>query len=301
MEIEQLPVAVIGLGDIARKAYLPVLGTRADLRLRLMTRNRDRLAELGAAYRVPESARFTELAAVLDGDAGEGPPAAAFVHVATVAHLDVVTTLLDAGVPTYVDKPLVDNLADARALAAHSERTGTPLMVGFNRRHAPSYVAAARAPRETVILQKNEADAPGGVRDLVFDDFIHVADTLRFLAPGPIEDVAVSGRVEDGLLEHVALTLSGPGFTAFGAMNRRAGRKGERLQVLGDGHALEIADLVDLAVGASGWAPVARVRGVEQICEHFLAAVRGQTEFPPLQDALATHELCEQVVERLDG
>jgi virulence factor len=258
-----------------------------------VTRNRERLAEVGAAYRIPKACRFTDLAAALDPATTQ----AAFVHVATAAHVDTVTTLLDAGVPTYVDKPLADNLADARALAEHSERTGTPLMVGFNRRHAPAYVAAALAPRETVILQKNEADAPGAVRHLVFDDFIHVVDTLRFLAPEPIDEITVSGRVEDGLLEHVALTLSGPGSTAFGAMNRRAGRKGERLQVIGDGHTLEIHDLTE---GPTGWTPVGRVKGVEQICEHFLAAVRGETEHPDLQDALATHELCELIVERLE-
>jgi len=239
------------------------------------------------------------LRALLDPDTGGGPPDAAFVHVATVAHVEIVTRLLDAGVPTYVDKPLADTLADARALAAHSERTGTPLMVGFNRRHAPAYAAVASAPRETVILQKNEADAPGTVRDIVFDDFIHVVDTLRFFAAaGNATDMTVSGRVEDGMLEHVALTLSGPGFTCFGAMNRRAGAKVERLQVIGDGHH---RDIVDLADGPTGWTPVGRVRGIEQICEHFLAAVRGQTRFPDLQDALVTHELCEQVVERLEG
>lgn len=294
MDNELLPVAVIGLGGIARSAYLPVLGTRADLGLRLMTRDRTRLDALGAAYRVPEQCRFTEMDALLE----EAPPRAAFVHVATVAHVEIVTRLLDAGIPTYVDKPLADTLAESRALVGHSERTGTPLMVGFNRRHAPAYVAAARAPRETVILQKNEADAPGVLRDVVFDDFIHVADTLRFLAPGEVSDVTVSGRVEDGMLEHVALTLSGPGFTCFGVMNRRAGAKSERLQVIGDGHRRDVHDLAD---GPTGWTPVGRVKGIEQICEHFLAAVRGTTQFPDLQDALATHELCEQVVERLDG
>ena len=294
MDSDGLAVAVIGLGGIARQAYLPVLGTRADLRLRLVTRDRGRLDALGEAYRVPASCRFTELAALL----GQARPAAAFVHVATVAHAEVVTRLLDAGVPTYVDKPLADTFAESRALVGHAERTGTPLMVGFNRRHAPAYVAAARAPRETVILQKNEADAPGVLRDVVFDDFIHVADTLRFLAPGEVSDVTVSGRVEDGMLEHVALTLSGPGFTCFGAMNRRAGAKAERLQLIGDGHRRDIHDLAD---GPTGWDPVGRVKGIEQICEHFLAAVRGETQYPDLQDALATHELCEQVVERLDG
>jgi virulence factor len=286
MENDGLSVAVIGLGGIARSAYLPVLGTRADLRLRLMTRDRARLDALGDAYRVPEGCRFTELDALL----GEESQEAAFVHVAAVARL------LDAGIPTYVDKPLADTLAEARTLVEYAERTGTPLMVGFNRRHAPAYVAAARAPRETVILQKNEADAPGVVRDVVFDDFIHVADTLRFLAPGDVTDVTVSGRVEDGMLEHAALTLSGPGFTCFGVMNRRAGAKGERLQLIGDGHHRDVHDLTE---GPTGWTPVGRVKGIEQICEHFLAAVRGRTQFPDLQDALTTHELCEQVVERL--
>ena len=294
MDDDVLAVAVIGLGGIAGRAYLPVLGTRADLRLRLLTRDRARLDALGDAYHVAQGCRFTEMEALL----GEAPPQAAFVHVATVAHGEIVTRLLDAGVPTYVDKPLSDTLRESRALVAYAERTGTPLMVGFNRRHAPAYVAAARAPRETVILQKNEADAPGVLRDVVFDDFIHVADTLRFLAPGEVSDVAVSGRVEDGMLEHVALTLSGPGFTCFGVMNRRAGAKAERLQLIGDGHWREVRDLAE---GPTGWAPVGRVKGIEQICEHFLAAVRGETQFPDLQDALATHELCEQVVERLDG
>jgi virulence factor len=293
MENDVLAVAVIGLGGIARSAYLPVLGTRADLRLRLMTRDHARLDSLGAAYRVPEDCRFVEMDALLDTE-----PQAAFVHVATVAHVEIVTRLLDRGIPTYVDKPLADTLAASRDLVDYAERTGTPLMVGFNRRHAPAYVAAARAPRETVILQKNEADAPGVLRDVVFDDFIHVADTLRFLAPGEVSDVTVSGRVEDGMLEHVALTLSGPGFTCFGVMNRRAGAKAERLQLIGDGHRRDVRDLAD---GPTGWAPVGRVKGIEQICEHFLAAVRGETQFPDLQDALATHELCEQVVERLDG
>lgn len=35
-----LPIAVIGLGDIAQKAYLPVLATQPGLDLRLMTRDR---------------------------------------------------------------------------------------------------------------------------------------------------------------------------------------------------------------------------------------------------------------------
>ncbi len=206
--------------------------------------------------------------------------------------------------PTYVDKPLAATLAGSRALVEHAERVGVPLMVGFNRRYVPAYADAARLPRDIIVLQKNEADSPGDVREIVFDDFIHVVDTLRFLLPGPATTVTVSGRVENGLLHHVALTLAGNGFTAVGLMNRVAGAKGERLQIAGQGSSREIFDLVQTVEhdgrrhAPGGWTPVARQRGIEQICTDFLGGVRGG-RFPELRDALATHELCELVVAEL--
>jgi virulence factor len=96
-------IAIIGLGDIARKAYLPTLGVRPGLDLHLLTRNRVTLDTVAAAYRVPENRRFTDLDALL-----AHPLDAAFVHAATSAHPEIVGRLLDAGIPTYVDKPLAD-------------------------------------------------------------------------------------------------------------------------------------------------------------------------------------------------
>ena len=288
MEIEAIAVAVIGLGGIAEKAYLPALGNRADLDLRLMTRDRRKLDAFGDAYRVPGNRRFTDLEALI----ADGVDAA-FVHVATAAHAEVVGRLLDAGIPTYADKPLTYTLEGSRRLVEQAERTGTPLMVGFNRRYVPAYVAASQRPREVVILQKNEANASGPVRDIVFDDFIHVVDTLRFLAPAPIADMAVSGSVIDDQLHHVAITLSGPGFTAIGVMNRVSRAKQERLQI--GSH--EIVDLLD---GPPGWTPIARQRGIEQICQRFLDGLQ-TGDFPDLRDALASHEICEQIVSELSA
>lgn len=299
-----LNLAVIGLGGIAQKAYLPTIGARPGLDLHLMTRSPDRLAAVADAYRVPADRRFTDLEALLTR-----PLDAAFVHVPTDQHAAVVERLLDAGIPTYVDKPLDSTLAGSRALAARAEAADVALMVGFNRRFAPAYVRAARQARDVVILQKNQPQGRGPIRDVVYDDFIHVVDTLRFLLPGEAGHVDVSGKVEGGELHHVVLTLSGTGFTAVGVMNRVSGSKEERLELMGDGRKQEILDLVEVvdhAGGsrtsrpADGWAPVARQRGFEQVCTAFLDGVRAGHGFD-LQDALRTHELCERVVVELEN
>src|SRR5690606_1498770 len=160
-------VAVIGLGDIARKAYLPTIAVRPGVEPGLMTRSAERLAETAAAYRIPEERCFTDLDGLLANRLD-----AAFVHAATAAHEAVLERLLDAGVPTYVDKPIAPELAAAERIAALAERTGTALMVGFNRRYAPGYVAAREHPRDLVIMEKNQPAIPAAPRAVVFDDFI---------------------------------------------------------------------------------------------------------------------------------
>jgi virulence factor len=252
-----------------------------------MTRNAVTLATVADSYRVPADRCFTDLDSLL-----AAPLDAAFVHAATSAHVEIVSRLLDAGIPTYVDKPLAATIEDARTLAAHG---GAPLMVGFNRRYAPAYAAVAEGPRDVVVLQKNRADGVGPVREIVYDDFIHVVDTLRFLMPRPAERVEVSGKVVGGLLHHVVLTLTGRGCSATGIMGRRTGVDEERLEASGVGQKTVVTDL---GAAGGGWAPIARRRGVEQICTRFLEGVRSG-RFPDLRLALETHELCEHVVTEL--
>lgn len=293
-----LRIAMIGLGDIAQKAYLPVLGPRADLDLVFVTRNAQALAALGEAWRVERlhAELDTALAEGLDG---------ALVHAATAAHPDIVRRLLEAGVATMVDKPLADNAADSQALVELAEARGVSLMVGFNRRFAPIYKDAAALNLPLVVMQKNRADQADETRRVVFDDFIHVVDTLRFLAPDAGE-ARVHGRVVGGLMEHVALSLSGGGRDALGIMNRISGSNEETLEVSGGGAKRRIVDMAQIVDQSArdhltrrgDWTSVGRQRGFEGLCEHFLGAVRERRRLSAL-DALATHRLCETVVEAL--
>ncbi|WP_407992018.1 Gfo/Idh/MocA family protein [Kitasatospora sp. CMC57] len=294
-----MPVGVIGLGDIAQKAYLPVLAALPGLDLRLMTRDRAKLDRIGDGYRIPQ--RYTDLGELIDSGLR-----AAFVHAATDQHVPIVTALLEAGVDVYVDKPLDYHLGAARRLVDLAEQQDRSLMVGFNRRYAPGYVMAKERPRDLIVLQKNREGLPEAARTLVYDDFIHVVDTLLFLAPGEIEHVDVRSRVQHGLVEHLVLTLAGDGFTALGIMNRLSGSTEEILEVSGGDSKRAVHNLAEVidhrgqpTVRRRGdWVSVARQRGIEQAVTGFLDAVRAGKVLSA-RDALHTHELCERIVKEL--
>ncbi|AXU15858.1 Gfo/Idh/MocA family protein [Streptomyces clavuligerus] len=293
-----MKVGCIGLGDIAQKAYLPVLGTIPGVELHLQTRTPATLDRVGDAYHVPGERRHTTLESLL----AQGLDAA-LVHAPTETHPGIVTALLDAGVATYVDKPLAYELGAAERLVRLAEERGTTLTVGFNRRHAPAYAQCREHPRDLILLQKNRVGLAEDARTLVYDDFIHVVDTLRFLVPGTVDHTDVRAKVVDGLVHHVMLQLSGDGFTAIGVMNRKSGSTQEILEVSGQDTKREVRDIAEIvdhkgqpSVRRRGdWVPVARQRGIEQVVLSFLDAVRAGTVLSA-RDALLTHELCERVV-----
>ncbi|MEV4108618.1 Gfo/Idh/MocA family oxidoreductase [Nonomuraea sp. NPDC049695] len=293
-----MKTAMIGLGDIAEKAYLPVLAAQPGLDLHLCTRNQARLDRLGDTYRVAR--RSTSVDEVIKSGVE-----AAFVHAATDAHPQIVEPLLRAGVHVYVDKPIAYTLEESERLVRLAEAEGRSLMVGFNRRYAPGYVGLAAHPRHLILMEKNRDNHPDVPRRAIFDDFIHVVDTLRFLAPGPVTGTTIRTRVQDGLLEHVVLELSGAGFTAIGVMNRVSGASEESCEAMGDGakrRVVNLGDIIDYRGGEMlarrpDWTPVARQRGIEQVCLEFLAAVRDGRRIAA-DDALATHALCEEIVSR---
>ena len=292
-----LRIGVVGLGDIATKAYLPVLAGRPDLEVTLMSRDPDRVAGVQKRFGIPSGT--ANLADLLDAGLD-----AAFVHASTEAHAELVEALLSAGVDVLVDKPLAPSLAEAARLVELAEARGRSLAVGFNRRHAPVYAALAGLPRSVVVVQKNRVDLPDEPRRVVFDDFIHVVDTLRFLLPPGEERIDVRCVVRDGLLRTVTLALSSGEVTGLGVMNRVSGSNEEVVEVLGDGHKHRVLDLATVERHAGGrvelvrrgdWTPVPEQRGFRGLCDWFLDAVR-EGHVLSARDALRTHEICEQVV-----
>lgn len=298
-------IAIIGLGSIAQRAYLPTITALSDVELILCSRDRARVERIAAQYRI--SAYTTDVAELASMQVD-----AAFVHVATEAHSRVVSALLEQGIDVYVDKPLAYTLDASQRLASLAKSTGRLLMVGFNRRYAPMYRTLADQPdRRLVIMQKNRRALPEVARQFVFDDFIHVVDTLRFLAPGPVEAIEVSGRIQAGRLYHVLLQLTGAGFGLVGIMNRDSGANEETLEVMSAGHKWRVHGLnattqlsggVEQVSRFNDWDSVLWRRGFPQAIQHFLDCCRTRSRAAAeLEDALATHAVCERIVTKLEG
>ena len=295
-------VVMVGLGDIARKAYLPVLAAMPGIELHLATRNRDVLAALGATYRIAH--RHDSLDSALASTRFD----AAFVHSATAAHPAMVEMLLQHGAAVFVDKPLADSFDTAARLVDLADRQGRLLGVGFNRRFAPDYAALRTEPRAFMLMQKHRHAQPDTPRTVVFDDFIHVVDTLRFLAPGPIERTQIETIVRAGLLSGVTLTLAGDGHHAIGTMQRESGLDEERLDIIAGDRRRSVLNLsetgdqngTDTHARRGDWTPVTRQRGFEAMCTNFLAGVR-EARPTAAEDILTTHRLCEDIVRHAEA
>lgn len=293
-------VAIIGLGSIAQKAYLPVVTSMECVTPVLVSRTPQKLAEIGAAYRIPD--RFETLQ-----DAISSGLDSALVHTSSQSHPEIVAALLRGGVPVLVDKPLATDHATACGLVSLAEELGVSLMVGFNRRYAPAYRAfAGWADRDVVSLHKHRSQQPGPARDMVFDDFIHVIDTLRFLVPSTMADLVIDTNLDDhGRCRRLCVQFTGHGRLATGVMSWTAGMSHEVLDVIGDGRRRQVTDLADIVdyagqervVRRDGWAPVCGLRGFTAMCADFLAAV-AQGRRLHATDALLTHEACERVVQQ---
>ncbi|WAH38902.1 Gfo/Idh/MocA family protein [Alicyclobacillus dauci] len=303
-----MKIAMIGLGDIAKKAYLPVLCTRPDIEIHLCTRNREVLRQVGDMYRVPCERRHDNVLELLDQGLD-----AAFVHTATDAHVYMVEQLLERNVDVYLDKPIDNYYENSEKLVDLAYRRRCVFMVGFNRRYAPLVRdLTTRAKPEIIVMQKHRSQSPGPVRQVIMDDFIHVVDTLRFLIPGEIDAFQVRHRVDAGQLLHVVVQLSSQSCTAIGMMNRVNGMSEEILEVMGSGSKWKITDLRETIHYISGeehrtkvgeWTSVGTVRGFQGIVEAFLEAIRHARETGRIEratDALLTHELCERMIRQIE-
>jgi virulence factor len=300
-------VAVIGLGDIASKAYLPLLAGWEGIELLPFSRRPETVARIRERYRLPHAGgtEWDELMAAR--------PAAAFVLSPSGTHFEIAGRLLAAGVDVYLEKPATLRSVDTAALAEQAEAAGRVLMVGFNRRYAPLHVRARELwggrRIELCTFSKHRASAvhPDLFSNYI-DDTIHIIDLLRFFA-GDARAVRTSAEVRDGRLVG-ALSLLGLAAGGHGmvATSLDAGGWSESYALHGEGASLEIDAFSSLrltsdgreqviSTGAGGWGSTLEARGFPQQIAHFLDCVR--TRAVPLTSAREserTQKLLEDLV-----
>lgn len=301
-------LAVIGLGDIARKAHLPVLATRADVTVvGLVSRSGQGAAELAAQYRFPVTA-FT-----LD-DVLQARPTAALVLSSSDSHPEIACRLLNAGVHVYVEKPMALDLEAARTMVACARENRRQLMVGFNRRYAPLYQEARRqfgdAPPATALLAKHrdEQDRFDSPAYAVWDDVIHLIDLSRWLMGEPIGVEAAVEVGSRGEFRALSALLRYPGGrSALLTQSYGAGGVTERLELHGGGRSVWVEEMETLRLLRGGvvesrqlprWTGTLARRGFAAAMDAFLAAITGKAALlQSPEDALSSHELAQAILE----
>ena len=296
-----MKVGVIGLGDIACKAYLPVIATRG-IDLHLCSRDEKKLFAIGTQYRI--SKRYSDVDSLMNAGI-----VAAFVHTATSSHEDIVRRLLHNNVHVYVDKPVTYSYETTAQLVALARHKRLLLKAGFNRRYAPAYTQLKSvANPNLIVMQKNRTALPGEIRTFIFDDFIHVVDTLLFLLGSAPQKIDIKSRGASGILNHVVVSfMNAEGTTAIGIMNRDSGITEERVEVFSPTEKRVVINLTDTLICKDKsetrllpdpWQPMLRQRGFEDIIDDFIGRVRsGNAVFS--DDILRTHQLCEGLVQEL--
>ncbi|MBV7504504.1 Gfo/Idh/MocA family oxidoreductase [Bacillus sp. sid0103] len=300
-----MKIGVIGLGDIAKKAYLPVLAEKEDIQLVLCTRNEETLDILTKKYRIEEKAQTVKDLIKKEIDA-------AIVSTATEAHFEIAEKLLRSGINVYIDKPISMNFHETQRIVNLAKESGKIAMVGFNRRFIPKVKELKdHGKANLIIMQKNRFAAPDYIRRFVVEDFIHVVDTLRFLMDTKVTDIKVEYLRNGKMLDHLVIQLLGEGCTAIGVMNRNGGVTEEIIEYMTGHHKYVVNSLVEtthfhnkeIRISKFGdWEPTLYKRGFYQLIDHFINCIQTNTiPNPSIDDSLITHEICEKIVKYIDS
>ena len=297
----KLRIGVVGLGGIAQKAWLPVLGAADGWTLQAAwSPGKEKALRICEGWRIPYADSLEQLAAQCD---------AVFVHTSTASHFEVVSRLLNAGVHVCVDKPLADKLNEAESLVELAARRKLTLMVGFNRRFAPLYreLKTQMGSAASLRMDKHRSDRVGhDLRFTLLDDYLHVVDTALWLAGG-------TARLSGGSLQTTAQGemlyaehhFSTPQLEVTTSMHRRAGSQREWVQAVTDGGLYAVCDMREwqeergqgvIMRPVPGWQTTLEQRGFVGCARHFIECVQNQT-VPETAGEQAL--LAQRVVEKL--
>ncbi|NHM30039.1 Gfo/Idh/MocA family protein [Neobacillus terrae] len=299
-----LKIGIVGLGNIAQKAYLPVYSQTKNVEFHLYTPNQEKLLEVGGQY------RFLHLHTSLDSLINAGINGV-FVHSSTVTHEEIIDKLLKNNIHVFVDKPITNDYMSTKRLVELAEERNLILMAGFNRRYTPAYNQLKEiSDSNMIIVQKNRISNPKEIRNVVFDDFIHVVDTMRYLFPYPIEDLKVSITKNNNLLSHIVVQFTSDKGTAIGIMNRESGTNLEMAEVMSPLEKRSAYNLSKVVISKGfeeteirfgDWETTLSKRGFEQMVADFIASIRNHTS-PKISatEALESHRICELILNKVE-
>jgi len=292
-------LAMIGVGNIAQKAYFPLLATMEDVELEsVMSRSRQSVEKAQRRWSIPKG--FTELREVI-----ESKPDACLVVAATSAHYQIASELLANGLDVYLEKPATVLASEAKQLAELARENNRVLMVGYNRRYADFFVQAKSffqtSEIEQITLIKSRRNEPSAsLFTQYLDDTVHQIDLLRFFDPDA-RALRTDTTFENGkLLGAISLLRLSSGGLATIHTYLNSGAWAESLLIQGAGKTVMVNAFRDLTYTdgdgikvfgperSGKWKSQLVERGVYGEVRHFLDCV--QTRETPRTDGFEAYK-----------
>lgn len=305
--------AIIGAGNIAEKAYFPLLSAWQNMEIvGFHSRTKETVEDVSKRWGFKNGT--TDLNQVLSLE-----PQAVFVINKTETHFEICRFFMENGVDVYCEKSLAMSSAESQELADIAAKHKRVLAVGFNRRYA-LLCQQARAiwddrPIESIIVQKHRYhDSHKTLSSYFLDDAIHQVDLLRFFC-GDL--IALSCIREDDEKGNFTGTLSlleipGGGHAVFSVVTS-AGAWQEKVDIHGGGMSLHLDMFRKLVIRekdhelvygrdrAGSWTSGMKERGFEGEIAHFLECCKTrETPRTSASEAAKTQKLLEDLV-RLSG
>ncbi|WP_137626026.1 Gfo/Idh/MocA family protein [Lactiplantibacillus pingfangensis] len=297
-----IKIGVLGLGNIAQKAYLPVMAAMQDqYEFHLTTRNPEKRQQLAAEY------GFTHTHATLD-ELMATQPAAVFVHTPTATHASIIKKLLLADINVYVDKPVSMDLQEVQGLYDLAAARHLLLTCGFNRRFAPLNQQLKAIPDKRLIMaEKVRETSDQDVETAVFDLMIHSVDTGLYLLDEPL--VTTTGRIvatADGKLAQGYFTAQTAHEQLQVVTNMRGGINLETSTVQASLQRAVVNNLSSLTTYQTAqtqttifpdWTQTLEKRGFAPLIRAFLTAVatHGPNPVDPTS-AITSHAVCRHLL-----
>ena len=195
-------IGLLGAGRIGR-IHGANVAARADAELVAVA---DALPQAAEALAAETGARAASAEAILSDASID----AVLVCTPTDTHADLIEQAVQAGKAVFCEKPVDLDSARIRRCLATVERSGRPLMIGFNRRFDPNFAALEKRLRAgeageieiVTVISRDPSPPPvdyvkrsGGLfRDMMIHDF----DMARFLlGEEPVEVFALGSALVD--------------------------------------------------------------------------------------------------------
>nr|WP_319534550.1 Gfo/Idh/MocA family oxidoreductase [uncultured Vibrio sp.] len=305
-----MKIGIIGLGDIAQKAYLPVITQLPNIDLVFCTRNANTLSALAQQYRVAETCQDYQQLIHFGIDA-------VMIHAATSVHFQIAEYFLKQGIPTFVDKPLADNASEVEKLYEISAQTNQPLYVGFNRRHIPLYNQHMQRAQtgdltglKSLRWEKHRYNQPGDVRTFIFDDFIHPLDSVNIVAKANLQDVYLTHQFDGTQLARLDVQWQHGETLLHASMNRHFGITTERVQACYANQAIEFDSFVEgkrwqenqeQKLSLKDWTPMLTSKGFHaMLLDWFEVIESGTLAHRVVERNIASHQLAEAICQQIE-